>query len=206
MRTCLGLLLFPFMWQLHAQKVVKKALVQPQTTFIQIDSKYCYQVDLATTTANEVKVTANMEGEYAKDLLVSISETGATMLIGADFDPNFANPNDKLSAHKVVSIALQIHVPQYKEVSIFGTTSAVNARGNYKNLTVKLSDGTCVLENVGESVTVNTQKGDIRLMVPQGNIKAQSAYGNVEKERIPFGDNLYILNTVEGNIHLKKTK
>lgn len=195
-----------FLVHLHGQKLVKKAFIGPRTESIQIDAQYCYKIDLRTAPTTEVQVSASIEGEYAKDLLVSIEEKGTTVMVSAGFQPIFINPNDKLSAHKVVSIALQISVPEYKQVSVFGTNSNVNATGKYENLYITLSDGRCTLENVSETVEVTTQKGDIWLSVPSGDILAESAYGKVDQETIPFGDNQFILKTVEGQIHLKKTK
>ena len=159
-----------------------------------------------TARTKQVQVEASIEGEYSKDLLISIEEEGTTVRISAGFHPNFINPNDKLSAHKVVSIALQITVPEFKDVSIFGTNSNVEIEGKYQNLDVKLSDGRCKLNNVSEMVEVTTQKGDIWLSADSGAILAESAYGQVENDQIPKGQNQYTLKTVEGNIHLRKTK
>ncbi|MER3375608.1 MAG: DUF4097 family beta strand repeat-containing protein [Allomuricauda sp.] len=195
-----------FLVHVQGQKLVKKAFIGPRTESIQIDSRYCYQIDLYTAKTKQVQVEASIEGEYAKDLLISIEEEGTTVRISAGFHPNFINPNDKLSAHKVVSIALHITVPQYKNVSIFGTNSNVEIEGKYQNLDVKLSDGRCVLNNVSETVEVTTQKGDIWLNAENGSVLAQSTYGQVDNNQIPEGHNQYILKTVEGNIHLRKTK
>lgn len=101
-------------------------------------------------------------------------------MISADFQPLFINPNDKLSAHKVVSIALEISVPEYKNVDVFGTNTNLYAKGIYEDLNITLSDGRCNLENVSESVEVTTQKGDILLAAPSGNITAESVYGKVK--------------------------
>lgn len=206
MKTLLFLSALFFLVHLQGQKLVKKAFIGPRTESIQIDAQYCYRIDLTTSPTDEVQVSASIEGEYAKDLLVSIEEKGTTVLVSAGFQPIFINPNDKLSAHKVVSIALQIGVPEYKQVSVFGTNSNVNATGKYENLHITLSDGICMLENVSETVEVVTQKGDIWLTAPSGHILAESAYGKVDQETIPFGHNQFILKTVEGQIHLKKTK
>lgn len=206
MKTFSFLLGFFAIVQLHSQKLVKKALVNPQIQFIQIDSKFCYQVNLITSRTDEVVVEASMEGEYSKDLVITIEEQGMNMQVSARFQPNFTNPNDKLSAHKVISIALDVKLPEYKNVFIYGTNSNVRANGKYKKLKVKLSDGRCHLNNVIENVEVNTQKGDIFLITSSGSVVAKSTYGKVFKEDIPFGDNQFVLNTIEGEIRLKKTK
>ncbi|MCR9263793.1 MAG: DUF4097 domain-containing protein [Flavobacteriaceae bacterium] len=206
MRATVFLLGFFFLVQLQGQKLVKKAFVGPRTDYIQIDAANCYTLTLNTAPINEVNVSASIEGEYAKDLLVSIEEEGATVRVSSGFHPNFINPNDKLSAHKVISIALEITVPEYKNVSVFGTHSEVQVEGRYSDLNIKLSDGRCILKNVSEIVQVNTQNGDIWLTALSGNVMAESAYGEVEQNQIPKGNHQYVLKTVEGNIHLRKTK
>lgn len=206
MKTFLLWLCFFSLVNLQGQKVVKKAFIGPRTASIHIDSQYCYQVELSTSNTDEVSVAASIEGEYAKDLLISITESGTTVLVSTGFHPNFINPNDKLSAHKVISIAMHINLPQYKEVHIYGTNSNVEVSGKYKKLEVKLADGRCTLDNVAENVVVNTQKGDIFLSTANGNITANSTYGEVDEANIPMGHNQYRLSTVEGNIHFRKTK
>ena len=206
MRALLFFVVFFTLVNIHAQKLVRKAFIDPRTETIQIDAQYCYRIDLKTASSNEVEISASMEGEYAKDLLISIEQSGTTAMISADFQPLFINPNDKLSAHKVVSIALEISVPEYKYVDVFGTNTNLYATGKFEDLNVTLSDGRCTLENVSESVEVTTQKGDIMVMAPSGNIVAESTYGNVEKGIIPFGYNQFILKTIEGDIFLTKTK
>ncbi len=206
MRSFLFFMSLMMFMNLHGQKLVKKAFLDPRTETIQIDAEYCYRIDLKTSKSEEIQVVASMEGEYADDLLISIEESGATAMVSADFQPLFVNPNDKLSAHKVVSIALEIQVPEYKSVQIFGTNSNVYAQGAYQKLSITLADGMCALENVTESVEVTTQKGDITLLAPSGAIDAESNYGQVESNVIPYGNNQFILRTVQGDIYLKKTK
>ncbi|MCB0371432.1 MAG: hypothetical protein KDD31_00315 [Muricauda sp.] len=206
MRGLVFIALFLAMLSASGQKLVKKAFIDSHIDFIQIDSQYCYRVDLKTARTDEVTVSASIEGEYAKDLLISIEESGTTALISAGFQPLFINPNDKLSAHKVVSIAIEVSVPEYMDVAIFGTNSDVYATGKYENLSVTLSDGRCTLTNVSETVEVLTQKGDIWLTIPNGDILAETSYGHIEDGIIPFGHNQFVLKSVEGNIHLIKTK
>lgn len=200
------LLVFFMFASVHGQKLVRKAFIGPRTETIQIDAQYCYQIKLNTSSSDEVLVSASMEGEYAKDLLISIEQSGTTAKISADFQPLFINPNDKLSAHKVVSIALVISVPEYKSVNVFGTNTNLYATGIYDELNVTLSDGRCTLEKVSESAEVMTQTGDITLIADSGEIEAESTYGKVQKDIIPSGYNQFVLKTIEGDIYLTKTK
>ncbi|MEO1547404.1 MAG: hypothetical protein AAFU74_11710, partial [Bacteroidota bacterium] len=120
--------------------------------------------------------------------------------------PNFEHPNDKLSAHKVIAIALQIKIPKYKQVNVFGTGARVLVTGLYRNLGVVLADGECILDDVGEIVEVKTQNGNIRVVSGKGICEASSDYGQVVGSLDTIGNTVYNLHSKEGNIYLNKTK
>ncbi|SIS39939.1 hypothetical protein SAMN05421766_101517 [Zobellia uliginosa] len=191
---------------LSAQKVVRKSLVNSEITSINIDVTNCYKLAVETVPGTEMSVEATIDGEYMKDLLVSVKKEGNSIMVSSGFQPNFHNPNDKLSAHKVVSIALKVVLPQYKYVTVFGTSCNVLMSGDYTDLNVSLNDGRCALSNVSENVNVHTQSGSIWLAAKSGNIQVINKYGTVERDNIPFGDTKYTLTTVTGNIQITKTE
>ncbi len=203
--TLLVFLLFSCCF-LKAQKTVKKSFIDPKTSFIQIDAENCFEVILQTSNSTDLIVDAAMDGEYNPNLMVNVKQEGATIFISAGFQPNFTVPNDKLSAHKVVSIALNIKVPNYSNTKVFGTSCNVVASGRYHSLDVILSDGRCELNNVGENCTVRTQSGDIFVFSNKASINATSTYGKIIEEQISTGNDNFKLHTVTGDIHLKKTK
>lgn len=190
---------------LHSQKLVRKAVVNPNISFFEIDTQNCYRVDIATSDTRELIVEAAMDGEYGKDLIVRVQEEGATARISAGFPPNFILPNDKLSAHKLISIDLRISLPAHNKVRVNGYSSDVSIRGSYTDLVVVLNDGRCTLERVGKKVSVHTLSGDIILKNATGSISARSTYGKVHRDPIPEGDALFTLDTVTGNIVLNST-
>jgi hypothetical protein len=188
------------------QKVIKKSIIHPGISFISIDANNCYSVSLITRKGEEMSVTAQMDGEYNPDLLINIKEEGSALLISAGFQPNFVIPNDKLSAHKVVSIALQLTLPELKSVSLFGTSANVSVFGDYRDLRISLNDGQCLLTGVSEYVEVITQSGDIEVKDSAADIEASSKFGKVLKNGMPPGSHQYILTTITGNITLNKTE
>ncbi len=181
-------------------------MVHPGISFIGIDANNCFDISLDTLDGNEMIVEAKIDGEYSEDLLVKIRQEGSAILVGAGFHPNFTDPNDKLSAHKVVSIALRVQLPRFKKVELQGTGCNVAVSGNYESLKVDLGDGRCYLKNVSETVEVHTQSGDITVLGSNAQIMASSKFGKVQKNNIPPGNNKYTLSTVTGNIHLSKTE
>lgn len=148
---------------------------------------------------------AALDGEYGKDLIVRIEEIGSTARISAGFQPSFVAPNDKLSAHKLVSISLSIIMPAQHRVLVNGTSSDVTISGTYSDLQVILDDGRCLLDTVDGKVAVHTQSGDITLAHARGTVIPRSKYGRVCVDSIPKGDSVYSLDSVTGDIELRKT-
>ncbi len=206
MRVLLFLTILLLTWSGAAQKLIKKSVLDDKISRIQIDADNCYLINLATHDKTDMIVEAQIEGEYSKDLDLMVSENGGTVMVGAGFQANFRHPNDKLSAHKVISVSLNITVPKWKDVLLYGTNARVIAKGAFKNLNISLSDGDCSLINVTEDITVKTQSGDISVVSKGATVIANSKYGKVSANPIPKGAAQYILNTVTGNILLHKTE
>ncbi len=203
-RLCFLLLFGSFV--AGAQKMIKKTIVQPEVSFVSIDAANCFRIEVETVEGNEMTVEARIDGEYYQNLLVGVKEEGSALEISAGFHPSFAIPNDKLSAHKVVSVALKIQIPQNKHVQLFGTSSNVEISGRYKKFDVSLNDGRCYLKNVSENVVVNTQSGNIYVISNGAQVNAFSKFGTVSKNGIPKGNSTYALNTITGDIQLSKTE
>jgi len=189
---------------LTAQKGIKKSIVDSTISSFQIDVSNCFEVQLSTADTDEVVVEATIDGEYRKDLVLNVKEEGKTVLIDAGFQPNFENPNDKLSAHKVISIALSIKLPSFKNVFVFGTSCNALVTGAYERLRITLNDGTGYLNKVDGIAEVTTQSGDIHVTGEAALILSNSKYGKVLGEQIPTGNNKYVLNSVTGNIRLQR--
>lgn len=187
---------------LGAQKIVKKTIISHDVTSIQIDAKNCFEIRTATSESNEIRIEAIIDGEYRNDLILKLREKGTSILVSAGFAPNFKGFNDKLSAHKVISIALQITAPQLRNVQVDGTNCNVIAKGIYEQLNITLNDGSCTLKDVSASVTATTQSGDINVHSKGAEISATSKFGTVKRNDIKPGKNHFVLRTTTGNIHL----
>lgn len=200
------ILLFFYFHILPAQKVVKKAIVNHEITSINIDVTNCYKLVLDTTAYNEMVLEATIDGEYKKDLVLNSEQKGHTIHVSNGFQPIFKNPNDKLSAHKVISIALKINIPKNKSVMVYGSDCNVTVAGNYRKIKIILDDGICILNNVSKSVTVMTRSGDISAYTRGAEVIANSKYGSVLSDKIPAKNDHYVLTTITGNISIRKTE
>lgn len=191
---------------LAAQKIVKKTVVNPDITAVQIDAKNCFELKIQTARTSEMLVEATIEGEYQSDLLLNLSEERSAISVNVGFAPNFKNPNDKLSTHKVVSIGLYITLPRFQNVQINGTSCNVIAAGAYENLKITLNDGSCTLNEVSKRVSALTQSGDINVSSSSAEISARSKFGKIRRSKIPTGASSFILTTTTGNINLSRNE
>ncbi len=189
---------------LYAQKIVKKSFINPKIEAITLNVTNSFELSVDTAPGNEILVEAIIDGEYRNDLLVNVKASGTTLLIDTEFQPNFKNPNDKLSAHKVISIALKVLLPERKRVTIFGTGCHVTAKGRYDKLKITLSDGRCHLKSIYGTAVVATLSGTISVLARNAEIKATSKYGRVGRNQIPSGDTFYDVSSVTGDILLDK--
>lgn len=192
--------------QSQAQKVVKKSIVSQSISLISIDASNCFEIYLDTHDADEMNVTAKIEGEYQNDLQVSVQKNGRTINVDAGFNHDFINPNDKLSAHKVVSIALRILLPKNSKVQLYGNDCNLHVHGVYDELNITLNDGWCELNTMSEKATIQTQSGNITLNAIDAAVEAKSKFGSVKGDSFQTGSNHYILSTVTGNIVLKRVE
>lgn len=185
---------------LYGQKRINKTLLNPEISSINIDGNLCYRVILETADTKEVSVEARMEGEYQKDLLVGFRESGNTLYLEPRFSPEFRFPNDKLGAHKVVSVRMRIILPQDQQVLLTARSCHISATGRYRELKITFNDGLCELSNTAEDTVVRTGSAPIIANLKSGVVSAESRYGKVRLQPIPEGAHHLSLFSTRGDI------
>lgn len=123
--------------------------------------------------------------------MVKIEHIGSSLEISAGFHPNFIQPKDKLSVHKVISISFQVHIPKNMAICIIGTSTNVFANGEYANLQVLLEDGSYNLDAIHGTTKVLTRSGDIHVRTKGATFMTKNSYGSIEKETIPEADDFF---------------
>jgi len=188
---------------LFGQKQVTKTLLNPEIQSINIDGSLAYEVELLTEDSQEVSVEARMEGEYGSDLMVLFRESGTTLFIETRFGPNFKMPNDKLGAHKVVSVRLKITLPENENVFLSGVSCQVITSGVFRDLGIVFNDGGCDLSHRAQNTEVTTGSAPITAHLRSGVVDAQSKYGTVLLEPIPAGNHHLKLYSTRGDIVIR---
>ncbi len=198
------LVFFALIYSLNAQKKLEKVIPLNDIAFFQINSENCYKVKLRTHNINEIFVKAYIEGEYQNDIIIVTTQQITTLFIGAEFQVLFENPNDKLSAHKVISISLDIVIPKWMSVKLLGGSTSINLSGQYNKIEVYSMDKNVVLQRVEGNVFVQSFSGDVILNIESGKVDANSKFGHVYSNDILKGDSNFIVNTVNGSIYINK--
>ncbi|NKI31449.1 hypothetical protein [Croceivirga thetidis] len=190
---------------LNGQKIIKKTIASTRISSISIDLANCYSLELDTADSNEILVEGSIAGADNNDVLINIQEKGGNISLSSDFQPNHIERTSKFGALTYVAIDLKIVIPENLLVRMFGTSTQVEVKGNYKQFELTLADGNCKLMGDFESASIKTQEGDITVNSAIGTIDAKSSYGKVSLGVITEGDSVYVLNSIQGNIYVNQT-
>ena len=188
----------------YAQKRLDRVIDASTLTKVQIDAERIYQVELESAEVGQIRVETFIEGEYQSELTVSSRQEGSTLFLEGVFMPSFENPNDKLSAHKVLSVRLKMVVPSHLMVVLYGSATRVVASGYYNDLVIRTQKGPVLLDRVEGLIKVKTATAEIRTREVSGSLTAESSYGKVYRGSLREGNSDIRLESVNGNIYVNK--
>lgn len=194
------LFLFCGLIPVNAQRILTKSIPQKHGQVFHINASNSYHLNLRTVNSPIISVKAVAEGEYENDVLLNLFEEGSDIFIGVDFHPDRKNRNDKLGAHKILSVSMDIEVPRSSHVFLIGNSATLSLAGTYQKLNVNLIEGRCELRDIYGEIEVITQKADIELLTSFGVVDAKTEYGVLKEAKIPLGPATYRLRSSSGNI------
>lgn len=144
-----------------AQKTTQQTITIQDVEEIRINTEKIFQLNIFSTEANVLKIETQMEGEYYRDVNVITSTKNKKLQLSCKLAEGFEMPNDKLSAHKVFSITMNIYIPQKLKVQLEGDETQVYVQGNYKKFWSLLISGNYTLNELEGEAIIQTKKGDI---------------------------------------------
>ncbi|HKJ47642.1 MAG TPA: hypothetical protein VJ973_01055, partial [Christiangramia sp.] len=121
-----------------------------------------------------------------------------------DYPQRLAGGYDKLSAHKVFSLEIELEVPFNMQVNIISNIASLKAKGAYASIFAELKDGYCQLLDFSGEAVINTFSGNITVETSAGIIEANSRNGEVEIPEFLPGQNPLKLTSIDGNIKVLK--
>lgn len=189
---------------LKAQKRSVRTFDATTLTKLEIDAEKIFEVILEESTGDLLQAEVAIEGEYQQEMTLGVKTEGSTLFLKGLFLPTFEDPNDKLSAHKVLSVRLKLKIPHHLMVSLTGLSTRVVATGYFEDLQLRTAKGPVVLNRPEGMIHVRTTGGMIKASQCAGFVSATSSYGHVYRGTLPEGRSTLILRSVSGDIYMNK--
>lgn len=173
---------------------------------IDVAGNTMFKIKITTKRIQTISMDLRVEGENNEQIVLQTNISNDTLFIGSAYQPMFIKPDDKLAAHKKISIELTLEIPENLNVLISSDIASVFANGSYKFLTAELLNGHFLAKKFQGNLQVDTLHGNISLETLAGLLDVHTKNGTIEKANIPLGRNQITLNSINGNISVKRTR
>ena len=191
-----------------AQKSTSEIIAAEDIQKIYFSGDEIFRITVSTSPSEEILISTTSDGEYYNDIALSSEVKGNTLFLKSKFPEILQSGYDKLSAHKVFAVEVEIQVPEGLEVQISSNIASVFLSGNYQAVLVQLKSGSVNLSDFGGDAVINTYDGniDIGTAVKNSKIEAVSRHGKVDIPASASGENNMVLRSIHGDISVHKTK
>ncbi len=191
----------------HAQKVIQKEFSSEGIQTLSIADDAIYKITLHSSEESSIKVSLHISGEHFETIIIEEKIFEETLSLKTGFLPFFTLENDKLAAHKLMGIEVEVTVPENLEVEIKSKLTSVIATGTFKNLNISLENGSCSLYEFLGNAHLKTRTGNITVQA-QNEVagKTISKKGTIVNKLSSQGRFLVFAESTNGNIWLLQTK
>lgn len=183
-----------------AQKDIQKRIDATGLKGVFIDTDAVFKIDIDTQKSNEIIIESGIEGETFETVTLETEVSNKLLVITSGRAFDFEAIDDKLAAHKVMSITLKITMPPHLEFWVDSTLASVWANGDYKYINFNLSSGNCKLTNFSASGIINTESGNITAQIKDTQVEANTRNGKQIIENNDSGSYSLRLRSIDGNI------
>ena len=191
----------------HAQKRIEQKIPWGNLNAIKIDADSIFSVHIETRSMDHLDVRVKAEGEHSEHVALKTEVVKDVLELSVGLQPIFNVSDDKLNAHKAISIELFIIMPESRQLQVSSDIASVNLKGMYENVIVELRNGPCVLDEFSGTAVVNTIGGDIDVFSKLDfKIDAMTKHGELHlnsNSRSKYG---LSLNSIYGDITVNKSQ
>lgn len=191
-----------------AQKRISQTYSIDSVSELFIDSNEVFEISVSAIDTDIITVHTIIDGEAFASTLLNTSIEDRVLKITTGNTPDYIPFNDKLSAHKVIAIELEITIPKHLNLSIFSTLAAVKTTGPLGQVRIDLGRGYFIGEEFRfrESAIINTLSGNINLSINKARVTGQSRSGVVVIPK-DFTNGLPLtLQSISGDITVNKSQ
>ena len=202
----LFVVLFCAMSVAFAQKQMVLTESAGQLKGIFIESDQVFQIYVKTTNSDQLVISTEVEGETFETLEIDTRLQNELLYVTTGRSVGFKAFDDKLAAHKVLSVVLHIELPKNKELWVNSSLASVEAQGAFSYVNLNLSGGRVDLLNFSGNGVVNTLRGAIEIETQNTEVKASSRNGAVDVASSPLQLYELVLKTVDGDISVSQSE
>ena len=190
-----------------SQKILEKQLDALKIERVVIASDMINLLSIASEKTDQIRIITKITGENSENVAVSTSEEDNILTIGTGYTPYFEAENDKLAAHKVISVEMLLTIPDFLIVEVETRIASVDVTGNYDVFRATLEYGNCELNSFLGHAMIKTLHGNI-LVYARENVSGRvfSNKGDVINYLPGRGKYTIIAESRDGDISLFQTK
>ena len=165
-----------------------------------------FKISVEAKPTDKIKIHSRAEGENSESIVLVTEVKNNNLYIAAKLQPVFKEANDKLSAHKVISIEVILEIPEKMNILLNSNNTSIIVKGLYKMVTVSSNNGNCFFNVFSGKAKIYTREGNIAMQTNHADITATSKNGYVKKEKIDSGTNQIIIKTINGNVTVTRSQ
>jgi len=206
MKYILFLLFLFFNFYSHAQHITHKTFSKEDVSSISIHGEYVFKITVDAKPVSKITVHSRVEGENNENIVLVSEVKNKHLYIAVKQQPLFVDANDKLSAHKVISVEIKVVVPEHLVMRLDLYESDLIVKGVYDKVRVHSDTGNCIFTAFQGSARIDTRNGNVTMQTNHAKVSAASKNGNLNKEEIDAGKHEVLIKTTNGNITVTKSQ
>ena len=151
---------------------------------IHLDFPWASSIAISTHDDPNIEAHYQTEGEYQDLYFLKSSAVGMHFYLEEYQRPNWNNPGDKLSAHKVVANMIWLTIPKGLDLSLSAKEAQLNCSGEYANLKIRMEHGAAIFNIKKPKGSIQSLSADLHFydlasqQLPK-NIKVHTTLGNI---------------------------
>ncbi|MGB5942138.1 MAG: hypothetical protein WBG71_04600 [Leeuwenhoekiella sp.] len=183
-----------------SQKTISKNYSGMSPTGILVESDEIFKITVTTSKTDEIILKTKIDGETFETFEIKTSMEDSLLVIRTGRALGYKKIDDKLAAHKVMSVELIIEMPQDKELYIDSDLASVALTGRFRFINLNLLQGYARLNHFRGSGTINTKGGYVTARVFETSVDARTNNGKVIKEVLGNCPERLKIHSIDGNI------
>ena len=193
--------------QCFSQKKFEKVFEASGINSLIINSDSIFTVYITSKKTNKITVKTKVAGETYENVVLNTAEENGKLIITIGYSPFFKAENDKLAAHKVIAIDMEIVIPERLQIEIISKIASVITKGTFNKIITRLENGNCELIDFYGNALLQSKVGSIKVSA-KTNVAgiAVSTKGTIINNLKKEGKYLIEAESIEGSITLLQIK